>query len=603
MIDRSQIDQIRLATDIVELIREYVPTLAKAGKTFKGLCPFHSERTPSFFVNPELGIYKCFGCNEGGDAIGFLIKIDHLTFLEAASKLAERAGITLQVSRSRNSERESERTRLHRVLAEAASYYQKALQSPAGQTCRKYLAERNVTEETAQAFSLGFAPSMGEAAIEHCLKAGFAIDDLQKAGLAMRNSETGRFRDPMSGRLVFPIHDLMGHVVGFGGRLLEGEGRTPWSPEAKGGPKYLNSPDTPVFKKGALLYGLHQAKGMMVETGRAVVVEGYMDVIGCHQAGSRIAVAPLGTALTTEHGRLIKRYARETILFFDADAAGRDATRRTLPIMIGLDLWTRVAPPPDGRDPDEFIAQEGAEAWATLLNSAKDGIDYLLETRLEGLSAIGLNEKVGIAEEMLRYVVESPNDILKREWAGKVARRLSLDEGGLLKQLNRMKPSQNVSEGQIANRQILKNNTDPLSIEAEVIQMLLAEPNFWSDCSLTTEDFSDPRSKEIFEKMSEIRADRAKLMSITDLLTPAAQNYFSVIATQTKVFEKAQEYFTTALVRLMIAKTKKDRADLQIQIQSMSECDEKREKIIRYNDLSKKLTALERGREVSQIPS
>jgi len=601
MIDRSQIDQIRLATDVVELVREYVPTLAKAGKTFKGLCPFHSERTPSFFVNPELGIYKCFGCNEGGDAIGFLMKIDHLTFLEAASKLAERAGIVVEISRSRTPERESERSRLHRVLAEAANFYQKALQSPAGQPCRKYLEQRNVSEDTTRDFGLGFAPAAGEAVIEHCLKAGYGIEDLQKAGLAMKNAESGRFRDPMSGRLIFPIHDLMGHVVGFGGRLLEGEGRTPWNPEGKSGPKYLNSPDTPVFKKGSLLYGLHQAKGAMSQTDKALVVEGYMDVIGCHQAGSRIAVAPLGTALTADHARLIKRYAREAILFFDADRAGFEATQRTLSIMLGLDLWTRIAPHPDARDPDEYIAEEGIDAWMKVLESAQDGIDHLLEARLKGLTAPALNQRVRIAEEMLGYVAESPNEILKQEWARKIARRLALDEGGLMRQLSRLKPARQLAEERPPVRRA-STTEDSMSVEGEILQILMSDPTCWSLNELTAEDFIDARAAEIFGRMLEARVQGVGFSGILEHLNPVTQDFFSYLAAQEKSYERTQEYFLSASKQLKVLKVKRQQKELAECIRTSPEGPDKQEALVRYRDLLKKWGDLER-RTISPISS
>jgi len=602
MIDRSQIDQIRQATDLPEIVREYVPSLARSGKTFKGLCPFHSERTPSFFVNPELGIFKCFGCNEGGDAISFLMKIDHLTFSEAASKLAERAGITLQFTNTRTPERESERSRFHRVLDSAAAFYQKALESPAGQFCREYLEKRSVSVKTARVFGLGFAPSMGEAAIEHCLKAGFTIDDLQKTGIAMKSSESGRFRDPLGGRLIFPIHDPMGHIVGFGGRILESEGRAPWSPEGKPGPKYLNSPDTPIFKKGTLLYGLHQAKNSMAESGRALIVEGYMDVIGCHQAGNTFAVAPLGTALTTDHARLLKRYARETTLFFDADSAGYEATQRTLAIMIGLDLLVRVAPHPDERDADEFIAREGLEAWTALLDTAQDGIDYLLDTRLKGFRPQALHERVQLAEEMLRYVAESPNDILKQEWVRKISRRLSLDEGGLLKHLSRIKPARKTEEERSPAPPVSRDSPNLSSIEGEIVQILLSEPACWNACDLAADDFNDPRTAEIFGKMIQARGEGAGFSGLLERLTPSAQDYFSFLAAQGKVFEQAQEYFSSASRRLKVLKIKKEQRELAEQIRTAPEGPGKQEALSRYRDLLKRLGDLERRQVILQAP-
>jgi DNA primase len=602
MIDRAQIDQIRQATDLPEIVREYVPTLTRAGKTFKGLCPFHSERTPSFFVNPELSIFKCFGCNEGGDAISFLMKIDHLTFWEAASKLAERSGVTLQITNSRTPERESERSRLHRVLSLAAAFYQTALESPVGQACRKYLEKRSVSEKTARSFGLGFAPFLGEAAIEHCLKGGFTIDDLQKAGLALRSQESGRFRDPLGGRLIFPIHDLMGHIVGFGGRLLESEGRAPWSPEGNSGPKYLNSPDTPIFKKGALLYGLHQAKGSIAKEGRALVVEGYMDVIGCHQAGNTFAVAPLGTALTTDHARLLKRYARETTLFFDADSAGYEATQRTLGLMIGLDLLVRVAPHPDQRDADEFIAQEGPEAWAALLGTARDGIDYLLEARLKGSRPQALHERVQIAEEMLCYVAESPNDILKQEWVRKISQRLFLDEGGLLRQMNRIKPVRRTQDERPPAPRASQDGPHRFSVEGEIVQILLSEPVCWTSCILTADDFMDPRSAEIFGKMVQAREEGAGFSGLLERLTPPAQDYFSFLATQGRTFEQAQEYFASASQRLKMLRVKKEQQELAEQIRTAPEGPGKQEALTRYRDLLKILGALERRQAILQTP-
>lgn len=501
MYSRDQIDQVRNAVDIVSVVREYVPSLKVAGRSVKGLCPFHSERTPSFHVHPEKGIFKCFGCGEGGDAIGFLSKIEQMGFSEALEKLADQAGVRLQKQQTQEKrEPEGIREKLHRVLAAAGRIYEDLLwDDKAGKAAREYLEKRVISDDTAQFFHLGVAPSGGSGIFETLVKKGFPIELCQQAGLVSRSS-SGRFYDPMFGRLIFPIYDSFGHVIGFGGRTLPNAKPTLLgdSVEADGdGPKYLNSPETPVFSKGKALYGIREAKAEILATHTAILFEGYMDVIGVYQGGVKNGVATLGTAFTRDHARMLKRYSVETAYaFFDPDEAGKRAALRSLEPILQEDIYPRIVSVEGNQDPDEIIAEHGKAHFDSVIKSAPDFVDSILKQAFaEG--DMSLQKKADVGQNLMALIAQSPNDILKSEWTRRAAEKLGLARESLVKELKKQPSLQESAPRPVSVRRAMP------TAEEEFLELLLSAPQLFSGLDISAEEFLEARHAKLFALMSE----------------------------------------------------------------------------------------------------
>ncbi|MGO8671601.1 MAG: DNA primase [Capsulimonadaceae bacterium] len=369
MAERSEIEEVRLRTDLVATIEQYV-TLKRAGRNLKGLCPFHSEKTPSFTVNPDVGRFKCFGCGESGDVITFVQKIENLTFHEALERLALRAGITLSrpdhaATRPGAPAEVSERDRIYRANGVALRYYRDML--TLSEAARQYLDERCIDPETQAYFSLGYAPEAWDGLTTTLQKQKIPIADAELAGLVSR-SERGKYYDRMRGRLVFPIFDVQERPVAFGGRLL--------GPSAAGQPKYWNSPEHPAFIKGRTLYGLEKARKGISSAGCSLIVEGYTDVISAHHAGFTNVVAPLGTALTEDHVRILARLAPAVMLCFDADSAGLKAAFRAAEIFEANEVTVTVLELPDGEDPDSLLRAGREEEFRLAIANAVSMVEY-----------------------------------------------------------------------------------------------------------------------------------------------------------------------------------------------------------------------------------
>jgi DNA primase len=382
------LDEIRSRLDIVDLVGQFV-NLKRAGQHWKGLCPFHAERTPSFTVNPKRGIFHCFGCGAGGDAFGFLMRHDRLAFPEAVRALAERAGVSLPTAHEPEADGKFEA--LRRIMAQASDFYSRTLWQPDGAKAREYLDRRGVTPDMARRFGLGYAPEGWNALLAAMARESIGEEALAQAGLALPRQTGSGFYDRFRGRLLFPIRDVQGRVIAFGGRALAGEE-----------PKYLNSPETPLYSKGQTLYGLDIARAAMREKARAVVVEGYLDCLMAHQYGFPETVAALGTAFTPAQLGLLRRYADEVIALFDADAAGQKASARLEEMVTDtMDLanlgWSvartggferpgyfaiKVALLPEGHDPDSLLRAEGAAALAARLDEARPLLSFVLDQAL-----------------------------------------------------------------------------------------------------------------------------------------------------------------------------------------------------------------------------
>ena len=423
---QSAKEEIKNTADIVELIGQYVQ-LRKAGRNHVGLCPFHAEKEPSFTVSPEKHTFHCFGCKKGGDIFSFWMEYHGATFPEALRDLAERYNITISEGFSQAAERQkaAKREGLYRINEKTAAYFQKALKHPAnGKAARDYLKKRSIPGEMVAEFRLGYAPDEWDGLVKDLRGHHMDLNGAVEAGVIVPGKKGGYY-DRFRGRIIFPIFDLRKgeRVVGFGGRVLD-----------ESLPKYLNTPETPIFHKGRSLYGLHSSHAVIRERERAVVVEGYMDLLALKGHGLGEVVATLGTALTSDHIRKIKGIAKEAIVVFDPDEAGIGAVLKSLPIFLNEGLSAKVVELPEGHDPDSFVNAEGLDGFLELLDRASSMFDYYLEKRLER-SDSDVEGKVHAVREILPVLSALRSSTQRSLYVRRMAERIGVREEALLSEL------------------------------------------------------------------------------------------------------------------------------------------------------------------------
>src|SRR6266571_5937713 len=366
----ATIEQIRAASDIVDVIGSYLP-LKRAGANFTALCPFHKEKTPSFNVHPHRQIFHCFGCHKGGDVFTFVKEYESLDFPEAVRRLAERARIPLEYEKTAaGQESRSLKEKLLQIHEQITERWQGALTNEAGgQIARDYLAKRGVSAEAVKLFRLGYAPEAWDDTVNWARNKGHELALVEQAGLILRKENSDHYYDRFRGRLIFPICDEQGRVIAFSGRILSGDEKTA---------KYVNSPETPIFTKGKVFFGLDKSKRAILDAGFAIICEGLLDLIACFMAGVQNIVAPQGTAFTPDHARILKRYVDEVVLCFDSDNAGQNAAVRALDSLLASGLAIRVATVPPPHDPDSYIKNFGGEAFRQLIAKAEGYFDFYL---------------------------------------------------------------------------------------------------------------------------------------------------------------------------------------------------------------------------------
>jgi DNA primase len=414
----ATLEQIRAASDIVDVVGSYLP-LKRAGANFVALCPFHKEKSPSFNVNPHRQIFHCFGCHKGGDVFTFVKEYESIDFVEAVKRLADRAKIPLQYDQSPG-EQQSRHVKdsLLQIHEQITQRWQNALANEAsGQIGRDYLAKRGVSAEAIKLFRIGCAPDAWDDTVNWSKSKGFELALVEKAGLILRKEGSDHYYDRFRGRLIFPICDEQGRVIGFSGRVLSGDEKTA---------KYVNSPETPIFTKSKVFFGLDKSKRALLDAGVAVVCEGQLDLIACFMAGVQNIVAPQGTAFTGEHARILKRYADEVVLCFDSDEAGQNAAVRSLDHLLASGLAVRVAVVPSPHDPDSFIKANGGEAFRKLIDEADGFFDYYLK-RLCATNDGGTDKgRLAILSGMAEAVHKTGNVVLIDKYAQKTALRLGV---------------------------------------------------------------------------------------------------------------------------------------------------------------------------------
>ena len=462
-ISEQILEQVRHANDVVEVIGSYFP-LKRAGANFRALCPFHKEKTPSFNVNPAKQIWHCFGCGAGGDVFKFVMQYENLAFLDAVRRLAERGGIRIELEEAEGEPSRDVKDALLKLHEAVANFFHETLmKDKAAEPARAYLKKRKITSEIAKRWRLGYAPDSWDATIQWAGKKKFPAELLEAGGLALPG-ERGRY-DRFRGRLMFPIGDEQGRVVGFSGRILT---------EAKDQPKYVNSPETPIFQKGRILFALDRARRAIIEEKHAIVCEGQLDTIACHEAGIANVVAPQGTALTEQHARILKRYAEEVVLMFDADEAGQKAIVRSAEPLWQAGFALRVAVMPEGHDPDSFVKAHGPEKLKEIITKGDSFFVYLLERLSKQHDPRTDRGKLQIVRQMAEWLVRVPSPILLSSYAQQTASRLGVPEDAVRQVLRKMRPASREAEAPaVEPEQTVRS--DGLPAELMLLQMMFSD--------------------------------------------------------------------------------------------------------------------------------
>ena len=426
-IPQEKIGEIKSRVSVVDLISEYVP-LKKAGRNFVGLCPFHKEKTPSFSVNPEKQIFYCFGCGEGGDIFAFLMKLNGMSFAESARHLANKAGVSLPARSMSGAEKAevTEREKVGRINAMAAEYFSTQLSSESGRPARDYLDARKMGDAIVEGFRLGYAPEGWNNLTSYLAAKKVPLGLAEKTGLVISRDKSGYY-DRFRGRLIFPIEDLSGRVVAFGGRSIGSDT-----------PKYLNSPESPVYTKGRVLYGMSRSKDAIRERDYAVLVEGYIDLLSLWNAGFKNVVATLGTALTREQVELIRRFTRNVAVIFDPDEAGRHAVERSLKLFLEENMHARVVVLPDGYDPDDYVKKYGAEPLKEIISRAPTMVDYYIDTIMGGGAT--LEDTLDTSREAVSFIRGITDPVERNLFIKRVSERLGIDQKLLKDRVEKVSP-------------------------------------------------------------------------------------------------------------------------------------------------------------------
>ena len=448
------LEQIRAASDIVDVIGSYLP-LKRAGANFVALCPFHREKSPSFNVNPQRQIFHCFGCHKGGDVFTFVREYENLPFMDAVRRLAERANIPLEFENNPAAQQQKHiKEVLWNIHEQITQRWQAALTNDAGgEIAREYLRKRGVSDEAAKLFRLGYAPEAWDDTVNWAKSKGHDLAVVEQAGLIIKKEGTDRHYDRFRGRLIFPICDEQSRVIGFSGRVLSGDEKTA---------KYVNSPETPIFTKGKVFFGLDKSKRALLDAESAVVCEGQLDLISCFMARVQNVVAPQGTALTPDHARILKRYVEEAVLCFDADTAGQNAAIRSLDPLLAAGLAIRVAVVPSGKDPDAFIKESGGDAFREIVNKAEGFFDWYLKRLCATNDTQTDKGRVTVLREFGEALAKTRNAVLIDTHAQKAAQQLGVSPEAVRTEFKKTRPPERGREEEPEREEQQEESLSPL---------------------------------------------------------------------------------------------------------------------------------------------
>jgi len=573
----DMVNQLREGTSIEDLIGKYIP-LRKAGSAFKALCPFHEEKTPSFNVNPRMGIFKCFGCGAGGDAIKFLMQHEGMNFRDALEHLASLQGVDLSCYETEAVDVPGHATRekIQKVNLFAARFYWRTLRGVDGSRARSYLKRRGISQCALDAFRVGYAPARWDALCQAVRLKGFSPQDLLEAGLAIQRESESGFYDRFRDRVIFPILDVEGEIVGFGGRSL------PDSDMRHATAKYINSPDTPAFKKGRVLYGFNQGREAIRSERRVLVTEGYFDVVALWQNGIRNVVAPLGTALTAGHLRMLRAHADEIVFVFDSDKAGQVASERAGGIvgrLMGLAgspdrlvagdvlrqefidrkgmgaMHLKVMDLPDGQDVDDILRARGVDFIRRLLDKAEGLLEHTVNAAIGGLeSGAGQAEKISAIQNLLPVLAAS-HESVREQYYALLEDRLGIPYPTLASSVQRMlaENSRKALRRDSGVPQLLGRRVERSRLEMDALQILLSRPGLAAGGTVTRSMFLDPAIREIIDAiiLAEAEGVRRHLSDLSDRLAdPSAKRLVLEVAAVEIPYEDIEAEFFDCIALL-----------------------------------------------------
>jgi len=521
------IDEVRQTNDIVDIISQYVH-LKRSGRNFFGLCPFHNEKSPSFSVSPDKQIFHCFGCGVGGNVFTFLTKIEGINFIEAVQTLAERSNIQLPTLENRgDSLKEELKAKVYKVNEFAANYYHENLYKPESKIAQEYIKKRKLTNETLKSFQIGFSGKFNE--LYNALKKqGFEEKEILESGLVNKN-DNGKYIDRYRNRLMFPICDVRGRVIAFGGRVLD---------DSK--PKYINSPENVVYSKGRHLFGLNVAKKSDVK--KILIVEGYMDVISLHQRGVKNVVASLGTAMTQQQGWLLRKSSEQIILSFDSDEAGLSAKMRALDILQNMGCDIRILQMEGAKDPDEYIIKYGSARFQSLIEKALSVVEFKVKILKRNLDLNNTNDKIKFLNEIAKLISKIDNTIEKEVYIERIAKSYNISKEAIYAEVNKL--SYATAKGQkilekskpvISHKKVEKNKVSEAIVKKEntiLSLLLMGDLNVFQIIkqNIKVEDFKDSLNQQIAKKLyEEFEKGNSNINGILDNLEEEEQNRITMI--------------------------------------------------------------------------
>ncbi len=521
------IDEVRQTNDIVDIISQYVH-LKRSGRNFFGLCPFHNEKSPSFSVSPDKQIFHCFGCGVGGNVFTFLTKIEGINFIEAVQTLAERSNIQLPTLENRgDSLKEELKAKVYKVNEFAANYYHENLYKPESKIAQEYIKKRKLTNETLKLFQIGFSGKFNE--LYNALKKqGFEEREILESGLVNKN-DNGKYIDRYRNRLMFPICDVRGRVIAFGGRVLD---------DSK--PKYINSPENIVYSKGRHLFGLNVAKKSDVK--KILIVEGYMDVISLHQRGVKNVVASLGTAMTQQQGWLLRKSSEQIILSFDSDEAGLSAKMRALDILQNMGCDIRILQMEGAKDPDEYIIKYGSARFQSLIEKALSVVEFKVKILKRNLDLNNTNDKIKFLNEIAKLISKIDNTIEKEVYIERIAKSYNISKEAIYAEVNKL--SYATAKGQkilekskpvISHKKVEKNKVSEAIVKKEntiLSLLLMGDLNVFQIIkqNIKVEDFKDSLNQQIAKKLyEEFEKGNSNINGILDNLEEEEQNRITMI--------------------------------------------------------------------------
>jgi DNA primase len=597
----SVIQQIKDKLDIVEVIGSYIK-LQKTGANYRALCPFHSEKKPSFFVSPARQIFKCFGCGEGGSVFDFVMKIEGVEFGDALRILARRAGVELKPFRP---ELKTQRQRLYEICELSCRFFEKQLEeSSAGKQAKEYLLKRGLREDSIKKWRLGYAPDKWQALSDFLVGKGYKREEVVQAGLAVEPEKSQTPYDRFRGRIIFPIFDLNSQVIGFGGRIFEKAQSSKLKAQSEDEvAKYINIPNTLLYDKSRVLYGLNFAKMKIREKDACILAEGYMDVILAHQAGFENTVATSGTALTPYQLKVLKRYTTNLLTAFDMDVAGDMATKRGIDLAQGEDFNVKVITMPKDSDPAEIIAQN-PKSWANLVNKAKEIMSFYFESALSAFDKESPEGKKEIAKLLLPKIKTISNKILQSHWIQKLANVLKVSQEAIAEELRKITQKEEVSPESPVSLSSSKPKTRKEILEEKIISLILRSPKSLEYLEKEHLEFFSSKTKKIllhFKKETpQTKEDVDKLIKKLEKEEEEMKNLLWALSLRAEIEEEPEpeKEIKLCLNSLKEITTQNALEELSKEIQVAEEKgDEKKIKdlIQKFNQLAKVLTVSQKN--------